>query len=210
MKARWFCTDYAGVNLYLAPGVLPRRDIIVSNSSGAYGVTISEHIIMASLMMMRNFRINDAVVQGTDWSGRNTPMSSLYGSRITLLGTGNIGTTFAARVKAFRPERIIGVNRSGRKPSDDYDAVMTQDRLAEVLPETDLLVMSLPETKETVNILDRDKIVLLPSGAFLVNVGRGTAPGRQSAENCQEYSAHISCGGSDDARLHQTEGCYSL
>ena len=44
-----------------------------------------------------------------------------------------------------------------------------------VLPETDILVMALPSTAETVGILSRERIALLPDSAFVVNVGRGTA-----------------------------------
>ena len=49
------------------------------------------------------------------------------------------------------------------------------DALDELLPETDLLVMSLPDTPETRDILSRERIALLPDGAYVVNVGRGSA-----------------------------------
>ena len=44
-----------------------------------------------------------------------------------------------------------------------------------ILPDTDLLAMSLPGTPETRNILTRKRIELLAEGACIVNVGRGTA-----------------------------------
>ena len=49
------------------------------------------------------------------------------------------------------------------------------DELDSLLPDTDLLVMSLPDTPETRDILNRDRIALLPEGAYVVNVGRGSA-----------------------------------
>ncbi|MBQ6567178.1 MAG: phosphoglycerate dehydrogenase, partial [Treponema sp.] len=49
------------------------------------------------------------------------------------------------------------------------------DRLDEILPETDLLAMSLPSTAETKDILSRGRISLLPEGAYVINVGRGSA-----------------------------------
>ena len=44
-----------------------------------------------------------------------------------------------------------------------------------VLPETDVLVMSLPDVPSTRGILSRKRIELLPQGAYIVNVGRGSA-----------------------------------
>ena len=44
-----------------------------------------------------------------------------------------------------------------------------------ILPETDILVMSLPETPETIHILNRERLALLPENAVVINVGRGSA-----------------------------------
>ena len=56
-----------------------------------------------------------------------------------------------------------------------YDAMYKIDSLDDVLPGTDLLVMSLPSTPETNNILNRDRIFAMPKGSYVVNVGRGNA-----------------------------------
>ncbi len=174
-EMKWYCTYFAGVNQYVRPGLLP-KDCILSNSAGAYGVTIAEHIIMVTLDMMRNFLYNHNLGKNTDWSGKeDIPMDSIYGSRITVLGTGDIGTSFASRVKGFLPKSIVGVNTSGKKPSEDYDSILTVDRLDEILPETDLLVMSLPGTEKTAGIISEDRLKLLPRGSYIVNVGRGSA-----------------------------------
>ena len=174
-EMKWYCTYFAGVNQYVKPGLLP-KDCILSNSAGAYGVTIAEHIIMVTLDMMRNFRYNYKLGQTTDWSGKeDVPMDSIYGSRITVLGTGDIGSTFASRVKGFLPKSIVGVNTSGKKVSEDYDRVLTVDRLDEILPETDLLVMSLPGTERTAGIINETRLKLLPNNSYIVNVGRGSA-----------------------------------
>ena len=52
---------------------------------------------------------------------------------------------------------------------------MTLSDLDSVLQETDILVMALPSTGETVGVLSRERIALLPPQAIVVNVGRGTA-----------------------------------
>ncbi|MBQ6123370.1 MAG: D-2-hydroxyacid dehydrogenase, partial [Clostridia bacterium] len=52
-KLKWLCVPFAGVDAYLKPALEDRRDILLSSSSGAYGVTIAEHIVMVTLMLMR-------------------------------------------------------------------------------------------------------------------------------------------------------------
>ena len=170
---KWYCCSYAGVDPYQPPFRFP-EGVLLTNSSGAYGVTISEHIMMVTLMLQRRMLDYAQIVRDRGWTNA-LPVRSIQGSRLTLLGTGDIGTTFAQRAKALCPASVTGVNRSGRVPDPVYDRVMPMAELDRVLPETDILVMSLPSTPETVGILSRERLALLPESAILVNVGRGSA-----------------------------------
>ncbi|MCR5272566.1 MAG: D-2-hydroxyacid dehydrogenase [Lachnospiraceae bacterium] len=171
---KWMCVPSAGVDAFVEPGFFANDDCLLSNSSGAYGVTIAEHIIAVTLMMMRKLTYTYEEILNGVW-GLPKPQKSLKDCRITVLGTGDIGRTFAKRAKAFEPENIIGVCRSGKSDEESFDRVVKIEDLEEVLKETDLLVMSLPDTPETKGILSEDKIKLLPEGAYIVNVGRGSA-----------------------------------
>ncbi len=171
---KWLCVPWAGVDSLMIPGYFANEECLLTNSAGAYGVSIAEHMIAMALIMMR--RLNEFLEEtgnGLWFSPR--PQKSLKGCRITVLGTGDIGTTFAKRVKAFEPADIIGVCRSGKSEAAVYDKVLPVSELDSVLPETDLLAMSLPATEETKGILSRPKIELLPEGAYIINVGRGSA-----------------------------------
>ena len=170
---KWYCCSYAGVDPYQPPFRFP-ESVLLTNSSGAYGVTISEHIMMVTLMLQRRMLDYAQIVRDRGWTN-DLPVRSIQGSRLTLLGTGDIGTTFAQRAKALCPASVTGVNRSGRVPDPVYDRVVPMAELDRVLPETDILVMSLPSTPETVGILSRERLALLPESAILVNVGRGSA-----------------------------------
>lgn len=170
---KWYCCSYAGVDPYQPPFRFP-EGVLLTNSSGAYGVTISEHIMMVTLMLQRRMLDYAQIVRDRGWTN-DLPVRSIQGSRLTLLGTGDIGTTFAQRAKALCPASVTGMNRSGRVPDPVYDRVVPMAELDRVLPETDILVMSLPSTPETVGILSRERLALLPESAILVNVGRGSA-----------------------------------
>ena len=94
---------------------------------------------------------------------------------ITVLGTGDIGTEFARRAKAMGAKDIRGVRRTKKAADPAFDGVFTHEELDSLLPDTDILVMALPSTADTVGILSRERIALLPRDAIVVNVGRGTA-----------------------------------
>lgn len=171
---KWFHSCAAGVDAYVKEGLYSDPNTTLTNSAGAYGPTISEHIIMVILMLLRQYPTFGEIVRARDWV-QEMPMRSIFGSRITVLGTGNIGTTFAQKAKALGAAHICGVRRRAKPAADCYDETVTYQELDRVLPETEILVMALPGTPETGEILDRRRIALLPRNAIVVNVGRGTA-----------------------------------
>ena len=181
-KLKWISTSNAGVEPYLKPGVFASREVILTNASGAYGVTIAEHIIMVTLEMMRREADYRQIVAKHEWI-RNLRIDSLYGSRITLLGTGDIGRKTAVRLRSFMPECITGINRSG-KPVPEMDRTVRVDELNRILPETDVLIMSLPGTQASANIMNKERLHLLPETAYIVNVGRGSAIDQKALEAC--------------------------
>ena len=93
---RWCCIPSAGAEAFVKDGVLP-EDVVLTNASGAYGVTISEHVVMMILMILRQEPTYMDYVRKRKWI-RNLPMRSIHGSRITLIGTGDIGTETARRL----------------------------------------------------------------------------------------------------------------
>ena len=178
---KWMCVSFAGVEPFLDPSAYASPGAILTNSSGAYGVTIAEHIVMVAIAMMRRQPEYDRILARREWR-RDLVIRSIRGSRITLLGTGDIGREAAVRLRAFGPASLTGVNRRGANPGGLFDRVVTIDRLDDVLPETDLLIMSLPGTPETAGLLSAARIALLPETAYVVNVGRGTAIDQKALE----------------------------
>lgn len=210
---QWLCVPSAGVDYLMRPGTFANEDCLLSNSSGAYGVTIAEHMIAVTLVMMRRLTEVFGETSHGVW-GSPRAQRSIKDSRVTVLGTGDIGSCFARRARAFEPERIIGVNRSGVCNDPSYDRVVSVDALDEILPETDLLAMSLPSTPQTRDILSRERIALLPQGAYIVNVGRGSAIDEDALADSLE-SGHLGGAALDvfrteplpqDSRLWKTKG----
>ena len=172
-KLKWICSSWAGVEPYCKAGVMP-DEMLLTNASGAFGVTIAEYGVMVTLMLMRGQVAYNRVMTTREWMSP-MPQRTLKDSRVTCLGAGDIGQTFAKRIRGFEPRSITAVNRTGRTAADCFDAVYPQSRLKEVLKETDLLFMSLPGTPATANIINRETLACLPKHAYIVNVGRGAA-----------------------------------
>ncbi len=171
---KWYCCSYAGVDPYCKdPGLFANPDCLLSNTN-CYGVTIAEHVVMVLLMLLRRMPEYEEVVRNRGWSNQ-LPIRSIRDNEFTLLGLGNIGFNVAERLRGMGAARITGLSRSGKARENVYDEVLPISALDEVLPRTRNLIMALPGTAETVHILNRERIALLPSGAYVVNVGRGTA-----------------------------------
>ena len=172
-QLKWQCTTNAGVNAFASIEAVRSGRVLLTNSSGAYGVTIAEHIVMVLLEVLRRQSEYREIVSKKEWT-RNLPVRSIHGSTIVLFGTGDIGQTALRRLRAFEPKQIIGVNRSGTNPEHLFDRVLTNEELDHVLPNADILILALPATKQTVHILNKERISSLKDGAVIVNVGRGS------------------------------------
>ena len=170
---KWYCCSFAGVDPYCKdPSIFANPDCVLTNSN-VYGVTIAEHVVMVTLMLLRRMPEYEEIVRNRSWSNQ-LPIRSIRDNEFTILGTGNIGVNVAERLRGMGAAKIIGLSRSGR-PHPAFDEVHPIADLDKVLPETKILVMALPGTAETIHILNRERIALLPKDAYVINVGRGTA-----------------------------------
>ena len=170
---KWLCSDFAGIEGYLDESVWPHPGCLLSNASGAYGPTISEHIIMLALMLLRRMPEYEAAALRREWP-YYAPIRSITGSHVVMLGAGDIGSHTARRMKALGAS-VTGVCRSGKSGEPAFGRVLPICELDSVLPTADLLIMALPATAETAGILSRERIALLPPSAYVINVGRGSA-----------------------------------
>ncbi len=167
---RWMQTSSAGVEWYVRPGSLPQGTLL-TNATGAYGLAISEHMLGALLMIEKKLHLyRDAQLQG-QW-GSQGQVGSVYGATVLVLGMGDIGGAFGQLCKALGA-RVIGVRRSDTSKPEYADEVHLMDDLDLLLPQADVVAVTLPGTPATRGLLDRARIGKMKQGAVLLNVGRG-------------------------------------
>ncbi len=150
-----------------------RPDLVLCCASGAYGLAIAEHLMGALLMLMKHLHLYRDDQQTATWMDRGE-VRSVHGSRVLVLGMGDIGTQFARRAAAFGAE-IIGVRRRPASPPEGVSRIATMEELDQLLPWADVVVMSLPETEQTKGLMDQRRLKLMKKDSYLLNVGRGSA-----------------------------------
>lgn len=98
---KWLQTPAAGVDK-LCGNIFARDDAVLTNCSGAFGVAIAEYMVTGILMLMRLMPEYASNQQHHVWKCMGS-CRSIYGSTITVVGMGDIGSRFAHVAKAMAP-----------------------------------------------------------------------------------------------------------
>jgi phosphoglycerate dehydrogenase-like enzyme len=140
---------------------------------------IAEYVIGAMLALTRDFvRLDAALRQGnwqSQWAIGIAPppvWSELAGKTLGILGYGRIGQAVARRARAF-DMKVCAIRRNVRRPTDDDLAFLGgADAIDEVIGRSDYVLLSMPASPDTIGFMDRRRLSLMKSTAFLVNVAR--------------------------------------
>ncbi|KAK3723256.1 hypothetical protein LTR37_001979 [Vermiconidia calcicola] len=188
---KWIQSCAAGPNDVLNAG-FDASKIVVCTGSGLHDHTVAEHSLALLLCAARRLdEMKECQLQG-EWPGHlggpqpdrpKGKFTSLRGANVTIWGFGNIAknltpmlTTLGATMRGIA--RSSGV-RNGVEVYGD-------DKLDDILGQTDALVMILPGSDSTKNVLNDLRLRLLPKHAWVVNVGRGTSIDEEALANALE------------------------
>ncbi|KAF2446486.1 hypothetical protein P171DRAFT_430635 [Karstenula rhodostoma CBS 690.94] len=179
-KLRWIQSLAAGPNDVLSAG-FDSSKITICTGSGLHDHTVAEHTLGLLLNAARRFyEMRDHQLEGK-WPGHlggpqpdrpKGKFTSLQGANVLVWGFGNIAKTLTPWLTALGAN-VTGLARSAgvRNGVEVYG----EDKLQELLPKTDALVMILPGSDATKHALNAERLELLPDHAWIVNVGRGTS-----------------------------------
>ncbi|KAL8365496.1 hypothetical protein RB595_004352 [Gaeumannomyces hyphopodioides] len=179
-KLRWIQSLAAGPNDVLGAGFDPAK-VKITTGSGLHDHTVAEHALGLLLLAARRFDEMRDYQLKRQWPGHlggpqpdrpSGRFTSLRGANVVVWGFGNIAKTLTPLLVGLGA-KVTGVARSAGVR--DGVEVYGEDRLPELLPRADALVMILPGSDSTRHALNADRLRLLPRHAWLVNVGRGTS-----------------------------------
>lgn len=175
-RLEWIHFGAAGVEHSIFPEMLD-SGVQITVSRGMHGDIMAEYALMAILALATGLPQSvDAGRQGR-WIGRELrPLHhTITGKRLLVLGLGYVGLP-VAKLAASMGMRVTGVRRTvheGGALPEGLSAVHTADELDALLPETDYLLLALPNTPLTRGMITEERLRALPPDAGVVNMARG-------------------------------------
>lgn len=159
---------YDGVADNLPPGIL------FANASSVHETSTAELTLALILAAQRQLPRFVLAQQRGEWS----PVfaQSLADRRVLLVGFGGVGTAIARRLAPFEVE-LSAVARTARTEHVEgvgEVVVHAIDELPDLLPDAEIVVLSLPGGAATEHLFNTTMLARLAPGALLVNVGRGS------------------------------------
>lgn len=152
------------------------KGIIVTNTPGVLTEETADLAMALVLAVPRRIFQGEKVLRADNWDGW-APMTflghSIQGKKLGIIGMGRIGRAVAKRAKAFG----MSVHYHNRSPlhesiESELDATYWQD-LDAMLGQMDVISVNCPLTDETHHLLNRDRLKLLQSHAYVINTARG-------------------------------------
>jgi phosphoglycerate dehydrogenase-like enzyme len=188
-RLRWIQFHWAGVDHALEEPILQKEGISVTSMSGASASQMAEHAVMMMLALGHHLPDVFTHQKKAEWpSGRWDLFSphELRGSKVGIIGYGSIGRqiarllqTFGATVLATKRDILhpedTGYTLEGLgDPSGDLvNRLYPPQALCSMLKECDFVVVTLPRTTATRDLLGAKELAAFKPGAFLVDISRG-------------------------------------
>lgn len=155
---------------------LKERGIRLASAQGVNKNAVSEHAMAHILALARHIHTGRDNQHRHHWRGMISDLAyredELGGKTILIIGFGGIGSRLARLAKAF-DMRVLATKRNPATAEGPADGVLTPDRLPELLPQADFVVLTCPLTPETENLIDNQALHLMKKTAYLINMARG-------------------------------------
>jgi phosphoglycerate dehydrogenase-like enzyme len=176
---QWIHSPAAGVGSMLFPEMVD-SPVVITNSRGMSADTIAEHVIAVTLALFRRLPLAVRRQAERQWAqdeiGGPPSNRLVAGARILIVGLGAIGRAAAARFTALGAP-VTGIRRTvGARTAADGESgvpVAGPERLHELLPQADVVVIAAPQTATTRHLIDRAALDRMNQNAIVVNVSRG-------------------------------------
>jgi phosphoglycerate dehydrogenase-like enzyme len=191
---KWWHVPSAGFdNIRAYPSLIQK--ISVTHSSGSFGKAISEYVmglILAEGLNLRSYFNDQRRRRWLQGANRNLivryclalrrkllkekpPYSArkvIEGAVFLVVGMGDIGQQTAMKAKAFGGF-VFGIEKRTMEKPEFLEAMAPWENIGDFLPRADYVILSLPLTEKTKNIIDGSFFNIMKKSAVLVNVSRG-------------------------------------
>ena len=168
-RLRWIQSSAAGLDHCLVPAVV-ESPVIVTSASGVLADQVTEHTIALLTALTRSLPVFFRAQQQREFIRR--PTRDLTGATVGIVGMGGVGRRLVEVLAAFKT-RILATDWYPIDKPPQVESLWPPERLDEMLPLVDVLILSVPLTDRTRGMIGAREISLLKPGSLLVNVARG-------------------------------------
>lgn len=164
---KWLQLESVGFDAYLA---LNKPKVMITNLKGFFSVPVAESAVSGIMNLLRGINRLTILKEQKKWEGAamRSSLRTLEGSEVLILGAGAIGLQLKKLLTAFNCQVSFF-----DKYSLQAQYILVED-LAKAIPGADIIIGCLPESPETVHLLNKERLNLVKPTAIIVNVGRGS------------------------------------
>jgi len=144
-------------------------NVLVTNMHGLHGDSMSDSAMLSMLALARN--LPRVVRSQTRHAWDRFPSRLLRGKTVGIFGVGAIAEDLAPKCKMFGMN-VVGITSTKRELAG-FDRMVGRDQLEEAVRELDYLILLMPYTPETRNIVNAKILAAMKPSSFLINLARG-------------------------------------
>ncbi|GHT23870.1 hypothetical protein FACS189419_08370 [Planctomycetales bacterium] len=174
-RLQWIQSSAAGMDWCLVPPVI-NSNITITTASGVLANQVAEHTLSLILAWMRNlpvfFNEQNNFLAPDFRKFLRRPTRDLTGATIGIVGFGGVGRRIAEITAPFHTTTLATDLYPAEKPPY-VDELWDANRLDDLLPASDIVILALPLNEQTRGIFNAQKFRLLKQDALFVNVARG-------------------------------------
>lgn len=151
------------------------NNVIVTNIP-SYGTdAVAQHTFALLLEITNQVGLHSAAVRNGEWTSAKdftfwkTPLISLTGKVLGIIGFGRIGQAVAQIAHSFGMA-VIFYNHHVKKVDENWAKQVTLEQLYN---QADIITLHTPQTPETEEIINQQSIAKMKDGVILINTARG-------------------------------------
>ena len=168
---RWVQSTSSGIISYMEKSALYRTNIVVTTAGGVHAVPLAEWVVFSILWNEKKAPL--ILRQKADHHWERYCGGEALGKTVCILGYGKVGQTVGEKCRALGM-RVYGITSRGVAAVPVDHQGPRPASLDDILPLADYLVIAIPGVESTHRLVDRRRLSLLPKGAFIINIGRGS------------------------------------
>jgi len=132
---------------------------------------VGEHALGMLLGLMNKLRLAHQSIQVGEWLRETHRGEELEGKTVGIIGYGNMGKSFAKKLKGFDVKEVIYHDIATKTP-DDF---ARQVSLEELQAKAQVLSLHTPQTPLTVGMIDAAFLAKMQQPFWIINTARGSA-----------------------------------